>query len=85
MLASSDKLLGDKYSFLGILSIALNMLTPSNFVFGDSDHVVCSAHVARCMEHAGVWIGRNPYSQTPAENAQLAHFEAIKRAAKELG
>lgn len=76
VIAASDKMVGDKYSFIGILSIALNMLTPSKLVFGDSDHVVCSAHVARCMEHGGVWIGSNPYSQTPADNAQLAHFTA---------
>lgn len=74
VIACSERMLGTKYSFVGIASIALNMLTPEKIVFGDSDHVVCSAHVARCMEHGGVWIPRNPYSQTPADNAELAHF-----------
>jgi len=65
---------GQTYSVLTILSIALNILTPSwlRIDFRRSTSLICSALVARAWEHGGWICPTDPFQITPAELAQWA-------------
>jgi hypothetical protein len=65
---------GRRYSFLTIISIALQLITPKwlNVDFHDNHPaLICSALVARAWEHGGWDCPSDPFQITPAELARI--------------
>jgi len=59
----------DKYGFLTILSIALELLTGIKMQFTNSNTMICSAVVAQSLWAGGIVFDRNPYQMMPADLA----------------
>ena len=65
----ANRVIGNKYGILTIISIAFNILTPSEFrvdIRRDGT-LICSAMVARSLEHGGWWCPVDPFQISPAE------------------
>jgi len=63
----------DKYGFVTIISIALELLTGIKIQFNSSNSMICSAVVAQSLWAGGIIFDRNPYQMMPADLA--AAFE----------
>lgn len=63
--------IGDQYGFITIACIAFNLLTPSFFRidFRRKGTLICSALVARALEHGGVIGPDDPFQVMPAQLA----------------
>lgn len=58
----------DRYSWLGIASIAVQLLTPTRIDISVDGAMICSAFGGRAWEHAGVTLAtRSPYTTLPAD------------------
>lgn len=69
----------DSYSWLGIASIVLQLLTPTRLDVSVDGAMICSAFGARCWEHAGVTLQtRSPYTTMPADLRALVHLNDPK-------
>ncbi|HEX3539668.1 MAG TPA: hypothetical protein VHT75_04415 [Acidimicrobiales bacterium] len=63
----------DRYGWLAIASIVVQLLTPLRLDVSVDGTMICSAFGARCWEHAGVIIPtRSPYTTFPSDLALLA-------------
>ena len=65
----ANRVIGTKYGVLTIISIAFNLLTPSEVrvdIRRDGT-LICSAAVARALEHGGWWCPVDPFQITPAQ------------------
>lgn len=64
---------GDRYGWLDIASIVIQLLTPLKLDLTWGSSMICSAAGARFWEHAGVTLlTPNPFTTTPADLALLA-------------
>jgi hypothetical protein len=59
----------DKYGFVTIISIALELLTGIKIQFNSSNSMICSAVVAQSLWAGGFIFDRNPYQMMPADLA----------------
>lgn len=84
VLAYAEHQVGDRYDFLTIASIFVNLLLP-RFIdlrshrgeaLGRDGTLICSALVARSLEHGGGVMPADPFEVTPAEIGQLAASHA---------
>ena len=69
----ANRVIGTKYGILTIISIAFNILTPSEIrldIHRDGT-LICSAAVARALEHGGWWCPVDPFQITPAQIDQF--------------
>jgi len=58
----------DKYDWLSILSIVLEIVTPARLDISWDGALICSAFAAQCWEHAGVTLPtRSSLTTTPAD------------------
>lgn len=76
VLAYARSLLGIDYGVLTILSIALNILTPSflRIDFRRAGTLICSAYVIRSAEHGALDYPWDPFQAAPA---QVAAWEQV--------
>ena len=65
----------DKYGFLTIVSITLDLITGIKMQLTNSNTMICSAVVAQSLWAGGVIFDRNPYQMMPADLA--ASFNII--------
>jgi hypothetical protein len=73
VVAACKSFLKDKYAFLTIASIAIELVTGIKLQFTNSNTMICSAVVAQSLWGGGVIFDRNPYQMMPADLA--AAFE----------
>lgn len=65
----------DEYGWLSIMSVVVQMLTPTKFDISWDGAIICSAFGAQCWEHAGVTIKpRSSLTTTPTDLALMAGF-----------
>lgn len=63
----------DRYGWLSIASIILQLVTPLRLDISWDGAVICSAFAAQCLEHAGVTLAtRSSLTTTPADLAAMA-------------
>lgn len=67
----AESRLGQRYGWVTILSIALHFLTGGRLALGLDGTEICSALVARALEHAGYELPFDPANATPADIAML--------------
>ena len=69
----ANRVIGTKYGILTIISIAFNILTPSEIRLDihRNGTLICSAAVARALEHGGWWCPVDPFQITPAQIDQF--------------
>lgn len=67
--AACKSFIKDKYGFLTILSIALELVTGIKIQFTNGNTMICSAVVAQSLWAGGVVFDRNPYQMMPADLA----------------
>lgn len=67
--AAARSFVKDKYGWLTIASIALQLITGIEFQFSFGNSVICSALVAQSLWAGGVIINHNPYQIMPADLA----------------
>jgi uncharacterized protein YycO len=67
--AACKSFIKDKYGFLTILSIALELSTGIKMQFTNDNTMICSAVVAQSLWAGGVVFDRNPYQMMPADLA----------------
>lgn len=65
----------DKYGFLTIVSITLDLITGIKMQLTNSNTMICSAVVAQSLWAGGIIFDRNPYQMMPADLA--ASFNII--------
>lgn len=68
-IAVAERMVGERYGFLTIISIALTLLTGSKFSFGIDGQSICSGLVARAMEKGDAIFDRSPSHIMPADLA----------------
>jgi len=68
-IAACNSFVKDKYGWLTILSIALELATGIKMQFTNSNTMICSAVVAQSLWAGGVVFDRNPYQMMPADLA----------------
>jgi hypothetical protein len=65
----------DKYGWLSIASIIVQMVTPVGLDISWDGAIICSAFAAQCWEHAGMTITtRSSLTTTPAQIAIMAGY-----------
>ena len=69
VVAACNSFIKDKYGFVTIISIALELLTGIKIQFNSSNSMICSAVVAQSLWAGGVIFDRNPYQMMPADLA----------------
>jgi len=67
--AACKSFVKDKYGFVTIISIALELLTGIKIQFNSSNSMICSAVVAQSLWAGGYIFDRNPYQMMPADLA----------------
>jgi len=67
--AACNSFVKDKYGWLTIFSIALELATGIKMQFTNSNTMICSAVVAQSLWAGGVVFDRNPYQMMPADLA----------------
>ena len=77
--AACNSFLKDKYAFLTIISIALELLTGIKMQFTNSNTMICSAIVAQSLWAGGVVFDRNPYQMMPADLAATFNINCTKK------
>lgn len=65
----ANRCIGIKYGVLTIISIAFNILTPRpiRLDLRRDETLICSAMVARALEHGGWWCPGDPFQISPAQ------------------
>jgi hypothetical protein len=76
--AASKSFIKDKYGFVTIISIALELLTGIKIQFNSSNSMICSAVVAQSLWAGGVIFDRNPYQMMPADLAAAYDIKCVK-------
>jgi hypothetical protein len=69
VIAACKSFIKDKYGFVTIISIALELLTGIKIQFNSNNSMICSAVVAQSLWAGGVIFNRNPYQMMPADLA----------------
>ena len=69
IVAAGRSFLKDKYAFLTIASIALELVTGIKLQFTNGNTMICSAVVAQSLWAGGVIFNENPYQMMPADLA----------------
>jgi hypothetical protein len=67
--AACKSFLKDKYAWLTILSIALELATGISLQFNSKNTMICSGVVAQSLWAGGVIFDHNPYQMMPADLA----------------
>jgi hypothetical protein len=66
----------DKYGWLSILSVVMQMLTPIKLDISWDGALICSAFAGQCWEHAGVTLSTpSSLTTTPTDLALMAGFK----------
>jgi len=73
--AAAKSFIKDKYSFLTILSIAIQLVTGIELQISLGNTVICSGLVSQALWAGGIVFKNNPYLQMPADLA--ACFEVV--------
>jgi len=69
--AACKSFVKDKYGWVTILSIAMELLTGIKIQFTNSNTMICSAVVAQSLWAGGIVFDRNPYQMMPADLAAV--------------
>jgi uncharacterized protein YycO len=69
VVAASKNFVKDKYGFVTIISIAMELLTGIKIQFNASNSIICSAVVSQSLWAGGIIFDRNPYQMMPADLA----------------
>jgi len=67
--------LGEKYGYLTIVSIALNLIVGGKFTFFIDGQTICSGLVARALERTKIIFDRSPSRIMPADLAEYFNVE----------
>jgi len=76
--AACKSFLKDKYGFLTIASITLELLTGIKLQFTNSNTMICSAVVGQSLWAGGVIFDTNPYQMMPADLAAAFKIECLE-------
>ena len=68
-IASANSFLKDKYSWMTIISIAIELLTGIRVQFTQSNTMICSSLVGQSLWAGGIIFDSNPYQMMPADLA----------------
>jgi hypothetical protein len=68
-ISAAKSFVKDKYGWLTILSIIVQLITGIEFQFSFGDSVICSGLVAMSLWAGGVIFDSNPYQMMPADLA----------------
>lgn len=69
VVAAANSFLKDKYSWITIFSIALELLTGVKIQLTQSNTMICSAVVGQSLWAGGIIFNNNPYQMMPADLA----------------
>lgn len=75
VIAFAEQVLGLKYGFFTIASIAFCVLTGGKLIFSLENQFICSGLVARAQERAGALFNKNPDHIMPADLAKYYQVE----------
>lgn len=75
--------LNSSYNYVGLISVALSLLTGTKFAFGVSGQLICSSLVARALERTGEIFEDDPWHITPA--ALAMHYNVEPPSQRESG
>jgi uncharacterized protein YycO len=70
--AAMVKMVGEKYDWLEIVSVAAALLTGTHIRFGTSGRAICSGAVSRAVVAGGVDMGEDSNWNTPADIMHIA-------------
>lgn len=73
-LAYVESMINDGYGFIEDISIGFQLLFDLKVMVTYGDTIICSALVARGLEHAGEILSMNPYMVKPADLAEMANI-----------